>query len=66
MLYEVSIHLTLIVESDGVSHFSAVVAEPQESACLVQAKVSQVTVRRETECSAETPNQLLRRGGLAR
>jgi hypothetical protein len=32
---EVSIHLTLIIESDGVSHFSAVVAVPQELACLV-------------------------------
>jgi len=64
--YEVSIHLTLIIESDGVSHFSAVVAVPQELACLAQAKESQVTVRRESERKVETPNQLLLRGGLAR
>jgi hypothetical protein len=64
--YEVSIHLTLIIESDGVSHFSGVVAVPQELACLAEAKLSQVTVRRESERNAETPNQLLLRGGLAR
>jgi hypothetical protein len=63
---EVSIHLTLIIESDGVSDFSAVVAVPQELACVAQAEVSQVTVRRESERNAETPNQLLLRGGLAR
>jgi hypothetical protein len=61
----VSIHLTLIIESDGVSHFSGVVAVPQELACLAQAKLSQVKVRRESERNAETPNQLLLRGGLA-
>jgi hypothetical protein len=60
---EVSIHLTLIIESDGVSHFSAVVAVPQELACLAQANVSQVTVRCESERNVETPNQLLLRGG---
>ena len=63
---EVSIHLTLIIESDGVSHFSGVVAVPQELACMAKAKLSQVTVRRESERNAETPNQLLLRGGLAR
>jgi hypothetical protein len=63
---EVSIHLTLIVEPDGVSHFSGVVAVPQELACVAQAKLSQVTVRRESERNAETPNQLLPRRGLAR
>jgi hypothetical protein len=63
---EVSIHLTLVVESDGVSHFSALVAVPQELACAAQAKVSQITVRRESERNEETPNQLLLRGGPAR
>jgi hypothetical protein len=63
---EVSIHLTLIIESDGVSHFSAVVAVPQELACLAQAKVSQIAVRRESERNEETPNQLLPRCGPAR
>ena len=63
---EVSIHLTLIIESDGVSHFSALVAVPQELACAAQAKVSQITVRRESERNVETPNQLLTRGDLAR
>jgi hypothetical protein len=63
---EVSVHLTLIIESDGVSHFSAVVAVPQELAGPAQAKLSQVTVRRKSERNAETPNQLLLRGGPAR
>jgi hypothetical protein len=63
---EMSIHLTLIIESDGVSHFSAVAAVPQELACLAQAKLSQVMVRRECERSAKTSNQLLLRCGPAR
>ena len=66
VLEEVSIHLTLIIETDGVSRFSTAVAVPQELACQPQAKVSQVTVRRQSKRNSETPNQLLLRGGPAR
>ncbi|HEY0467602.1 MAG TPA: hypothetical protein VGC79_25555 [Polyangiaceae bacterium] len=66
MLEEVSIHLTLIIESNGVRRFSAVVPVPQELACQAQAKVSQVTMRRESERKLETPNQLLLRARPAR
>jgi hypothetical protein len=61
-----SIHLTLIIKSYGVSRFSAVVTVPHQIASSRKAKMRQVLVRRETELTSETTNQRLLRGGLAR
>ncbi|MEO7037236.1 MAG: hypothetical protein ABI548_24995 [Polyangiaceae bacterium] len=56
MLDKVSIHLTLIVESYGVSRFSAVVTVPHQIAGSRKTKMREVLVRRETELKAETTN----------